>query len=122
MSEEEVKELMCSAMQPMSLEMKVGDNEDTVLLDLLAGAGDLPSEEVEMDCMKGDLEILLNQLPELQCRVLRMRYGMDGDDPMTLTGIGRVLGISRDRVRNLERNGIKGLRSISESVEFYVAC
>jgi len=122
LSEEEVKELMCSAMQPMSLEMKVGDNEDTVLLDLLAGAGDLPSEEVEMDCMKGDLEILLNQLPELQCRVLRMRYGMDGDDPMSLTGIGRVLGISRDRVRNLERDGLRGLRRESDSVEAYVAC
>ena len=39
---------------------------------------------------------------------LRMRYGMDGDEPMSLTGIGRVLGISRDRVRNLERDGLRG--------------
>jgi len=55
----------------------------------------------------------------LQCRVLRMRYGMDGDEPMSLTGIGRVLGISRDRVRNLERDGLRGLRRLSDNVEAY---
>ena len=61
-------------------------------------------------------------MPELQAQVLRMRYGMDGEDPMTLTGIGRVIGISRDRVRNLERDGLKGLRRLGEQVEAYVAC
>ena len=50
-----------------------------------------------------------------------MRYGMDGDDPMSLTGIGRVLGISRDRVRNLERDGLRGLRKVGESVQAYMA-
>ena len=119
--EEEVKEVMSNARHPMSLEMKVGDGDETVLLDLLSGSGDIPNETIEMDCMKGDLESILNQLPELQSRVLRMRYGMDGDDPMTLTGIGRVLGISRDRVRNLERDGLRGLRRLSESVEAYIA-
>ena len=119
--EEEVKEVMFNARHPMSLEMKVGDGDETVLLDLLSGSGDIPNETIEMDCMKGDLESILNQLPELQSRVLRMRYGMDGDDPMTLTGIGRVLGISRDRVRNLERDGLRGLRRLSESVEAYMA-
>jgi len=93
-----------------------------VLLDLLAGEKAMPSEQVEIDCMKGDLETLLEELPELQSRVLRMRYGIDGDDPMSLTGIGRVLGISRDRVRNLQRDGLKGLRSRGDAVEAYIAC
>ena len=43
----------------------------------------------------------------------------DGDEPMSLTGIGRVLGISRDRVRNLERDGLRGLRRLSDNVEAY---
>ena len=55
--EEDVKDLMCKAGQPVSLETKVGDGEDTVLLDLLAG-GDLPDEQIEMDCMRGDLHSL----------------------------------------------------------------
>jgi len=119
--ENDVKDLMSRAGQPVSLETKIGDGEDTILLDLLSNEVDLPSEQIESDCMKGDLESLLEQLPELQNRVLRMRYGMDGDDPMSLTGIGRVLGISRDRVRNLERDGLRGLRKAGESVEAYMA-
>ena len=51
-----------------------------------------------------------------------MRYGMDGEEPMSLTGIGRIIGISRYRVRNLERDGFAGLRRLSDQVEAYVAC
>ncbi len=120
--EAEVKELISRASQPLSLESKVGDGEDTALIDLLAGDKDLPEEQIEMDCMKSDIETLLAKLPDLQHRVLRMRYGMNGEEPMTLTGIGRVLGISRDRVRNLERDGLRGLRRGGSSVEAYIAC
>jgi len=119
--ESDVKDLMSRAGQPVSLETKIGDGEDTILLDLLSNEIDMPAEQIESDCMKGDLESLLEQLPELQNRVLRMRYGIDGDDPMSLTGIGRVLGISRDRVRNLERDGLRGLRKSGDSVQAYMA-
>ena len=47
-----------------------------------------------------------------------MRYGMDGEDPRSLTA---MLGMSRDRVRNLERDGLAGLRRVSDQVEAYVA-
>ena len=119
--EDDVKDLMCRARQPVSLEMKVGDGDDTELLELISGDGDLPSDQVEEDCLKGDLRSLLGQLPHLQEQVLRMRYGMDGEDPMSLTGIGRILGMSRDRVRKLERDGLAGLRRVSEQVEAYIA-
>jgi RNA polymerase nonessential primary-like sigma factor len=120
--EEEVKDLLWRARQPVSLETKVGDSEDTELLDLLAGDGAGPDELVDGECLKGDLRALLEKLPELQGRVLKMRYGIDGEEPMSLTGIGRIIGISRDRVRNLERDGLAGLRRLSEAVEAYVAC
>jgi RNA polymerase nonessential primary-like sigma factor len=119
--EEEVKDLLCRARQPVSLETKVGDGEDTELLDLLSGDGMLPGEMVDGECLKGDLRALVEQLPELQGRVLKMRYGMEGEEPMSLTGIGRVLGISRDRVRNLERDALAGLRRRSSAIEAYMA-
>ncbi len=119
--EEEVKDLLCRARQPVSLETKVGDGEDTELLDLLAGDGMLPEEMVDGECLKGDLRALVDQLPELQGRVLKMRYGMEGEEPMSLTGIGRVLGISRDRVRNLERDALAGLRRRGSAIEAYMA-
>jgi RNA polymerase nonessential primary-like sigma factor len=110
--EEEVKDLLSRARQPVSLETKVGDGEDTELLDLLAGDGVLPDEVVAVECLKGDLRALLEQLPELQGQVLRMRYGIEDGEPMSLTAIGRHLGISRDRVRNLERDGLANLRRL----------
>ena len=125
--EEEVKDLLCRARQPVSLETKVGDGDDTELLDLLAADGTQPEELVDGECLRSDMRDLLEQLPDLQCRVLKMRYGIpcadvpEPDEPMSLTGIGRILGISRDRVRNLERDGLAGLRRISDAVEAYVA-
>ena len=103
--EEEVKDLLCRARQPVSLETKVGDGEDTELLDLLQADGTLPAESVDGECLRGDMRALLEQLPELQRSVLTMRYGIDVEEPMSLTGIGRILGMSRDRIRNLERDG-----------------
>ncbi|QNG29075.1 RpoD/SigA family RNA polymerase sigma factor [Synechococcus sp. LTW-R] len=125
--EEEVKDLLCRARQPVSLETKVGDGDDTELLDLLAADGTQPSELVDGECLRMDMRGLLDQLPDLQGRVLKMRYAIpcrdvpDPDEPMSLTGIGRVLGISRDRVRNLERDGLAGLRRLSQNVQAYVA-
>jgi RNA polymerase nonessential primary-like sigma factor len=125
--EEEVKDLLCRARQPVSLETKVGDSDDTELLDLLASDGSQPDDLVDGECLRSDIRSILDQLPDLQGRVLKMRYGIpcadvpDPDEPMSLTGIGRILGMSRDRVRNLERDGLASLRRLSESVEAYVA-
>jgi RNA polymerase nonessential primary-like sigma factor len=119
--EEEVKDLLARARQPVSLEMRVGDGEDTELLDLLQTDGPLPDDVLDGECLRGDMRALLDQLPLLQGQVLKMRYGIDVEEPMSLTGIGRVLGMSRDRVRNLERDGLAALRRLSETVVAYVA-
>ena len=118
--EPEVKELLSRARQPVSLEMKVGDSDDTELCELLQNDAPMPHELVDGDCLRGDMRSLLDQLTPLQCRVLKMRYGIEVEEPMSLTGIGRELGMSRDRVRNLERDGLAGLRRLSEAVEAYV--
>ena len=118
----EVKELMVRACNPVSLETKVGDGEDSILLDLLPVDDALPDQQLETNCMKDDIEELIYKLPDMQQRVIKMRFGIEGNEPMTLTGIGRILGISRDRVRNLQRDGLKGLRQYSEYIHAYMAC
>ncbi len=124
--EEEVKELLCRARLPVSLESKVGDGDDTELLDLLAGDADLPEDRLDDACMKGDLRDLLDQLPELQAQVLKMRYGIEGDgsgpvEPMSLSSIAKALGMSRDKTRNLERKALEGIRAQSRRLEGYLA-
>jgi len=124
--EEEVKDLLCRARQPVSLETKVGDGDDTELLDLLAGDAELPEERVDGECLKGDLRALLEQLPELQGRVLKMRYGIEvGEpykslEPMSLSAIAKQLGMSRDKTRNLERKALEGVRAQSGMLEGYL--
>ncbi|MCH9713860.1 MAG: RpoD/SigA family RNA polymerase sigma factor [Cyanobacteria bacterium] len=123
--EEEVKDLLCRARQPVSLETKVGDGDDTELLDLLAGDGELPADRLDGECLKGDLRALLDQLPELQGRVLKMRYGLDTDgsglhEPMSLSSIAKTLGMSRDKTRNLERKALEGIRSQSRRLDGYL--
>ena len=75
---------------------------------------------MEGECLKGDLRDLLSQLPELQGRVLRMRYGMDGEEPMSLTGIAKSMKMSRDRTRRLEREGLEMLRQGDAQLQAYV--
>jgi RNA polymerase nonessential primary-like sigma factor len=124
--EEEVKDLLCRARQPVSLETKVGDGDDTELLDLLAGDAELPEERVDGECLKGDLRALLEQLPELQGRVLKMRYGIEAgepqesSEPMSLSAIAKQLGMSRDKTRNLERKALEGVRAQSGMLEGYL--
>ena len=75
---------------------------------------------MEGECLKGDLRDLLSQLPELQGKVLRMRYGMDGEEPMSLTGIAKSMKMSRDRTRRLEREGLEMLRQGDAQLQAYV--
>jgi RNA polymerase nonessential primary-like sigma factor len=70
--------------------------------------------------LKGDLRALVEQLPELQGRVLKMRYGMEGEEPMSLTSIAKELGMSRDKTRNLERRALEGIRSRSLDLRSYL--
>ena len=118
--DEEVKELLCRARTPVSLETKVGDGDDTELLDLLAGDDELPADRLDVECLKGDLRSLLEQLPELQGKVLKMRYGIDVVEPMSLSSIAKTLGMSRDKTRNLERKALEGIRAQSIRLNGYL--
>ena len=119
--EEEVKDLLCRARQPVSLETKVGDGDDTELLDLLAADGTQPEELVDGECLRSDMRDLLDQLPELEGRVLKMRYGIGFEEPMSLSSIARELEMSRDRARSLERRAHEEMRRLSQQMGAYLA-
>jgi len=122
LSVDDIKDLMCKARQPTSLEIKIGENRDTALIDLLEDKTQLPEMLLEQQFIKEDIRELIKELPEMQAAVISMRYGIGEDilEPMSMTAIGQMLNMSRDRVRTLENKAIKNLREQSQSVSEYL--
>jgi len=77
---------------------------------------------LERACIKEDIRELIRDLPEMQAIVISMRYGIGEDilEPLSLTAIGQILNMSRDRVRTLEHKAIKALNEQSEKVSEYL--
>ena len=119
---DEIKDLMCKARQPTSLEIKIGENRDTALIDLLEDETQLPENILEIQYIKEDIRELIKELPEMQAAVISMRYGIGDEmlEPMSMTAIGQVLNMSRDRVRTLEHKGLRALRADSDQIKEYL--
>ena len=119
---DEIKDLMCKARQPTSLEIKIGENRDTALIDLLEDETQLPDTLLERQFIKEDIREQIGDLPEMQAAVISMRYGIGDDilEPMSMTAIGQVLNMSRDRVRTLEQKAIRNLRESQEELNGYL--
>ena len=119
---DEIKDLMCKARQPTSLEIKIGENRDTALIDLLEDESQLPDMLIERQFIKEDIRELIRELPEMQAAVISMRYGIGEEilEPMSMTAIGQVLNMSRDRVRTLEQKAVRGLRENNEQISNYL--
>lgn len=119
---EEIKDLMCKARQPTSLEIKIGENKDTALIDLLEDENQLPDKLLELSCVKEDIREMISDLPEMQAAVINMRYGIGEEilEPLSMTAIGQILNMSRDRVRTLENKALRSLRERSEKINEYL--
>lgn len=122
MTMDEINDLMVKSQKPTSLETKVGDNQDTLLVDLIEDKRQLPDRILEQSCIKEDIIGMISDLPEMQAAVITMRYGIGPGilEPMSMTAIGQVLNMSRDRVRTLEHKALRGLQEQREKVEDYI--
>ena len=122
LSEDDIKDLMCKSRQPTSLEIKIGENRDTALIDLLEDESQLPEMLLNRSCVKEDIRELIKDLPEMQAAVISMRYGIGDEvlEPMSMTAIGQILNMSRDRVRTLEHKGLRSLRDNSDKIKDYL--
>ena len=119
---DDIKDLMCKARQPTSLEIKIGENRDTALIDLLEDQTQLPEMILERQCIKEDMREMIADLPEMQATVISMRYGIGEEilEPMSMTAIGQLLNMSRDRVRTLEHKALRELKTRGDMVSEYL--
>ena len=105
----QVEEVRDAARTVTSLDRPVGEEGDTRLGDLLQGDAPPPDQEVELSLGEELLRQTIEELPDNEERVIRLRYGMDGEDPKPLRETGRRLGLSAERVRQLESKALKRL-------------
>jgi RNA polymerase primary sigma factor len=106
-----VEEIQRLTRETISLESPVGDSEST-LRDFIEDEFAPQPDEIAADAMaKRSLELVLAGLPERERKILELRYGLTGEDPMTLEQVGKTFGVTRERVRQMELKTLRRLKS-----------
>jgi RNA polymerase primary sigma factor len=106
---EQVEEVRDAARTVTSLDRPVGEEGDTALGDLLEGGTPPPDREVEVSLSEQLLRQTIEDLPETERDVITLRFGLTGEDPQPLRETGRRLGLSAERVRQIESRALKRL-------------
>ena len=106
----QVREVRDAARAVTSLDKPLGAEGDAALGDIVAGTEHGPEEEVHVSLEQDALRRAVAELPDLEREVVKLRYGLDGDpDPKSLEEIGRRLGVTRERVRQIEAEALNRL-------------
>jgi RNA polymerase nonessential primary-like sigma factor len=117
----QIREYLSIARQPISLDVRVGDNQDTELSELLEDDGISPDLYITQELMRQDLHSMIAELTPQQQAVLTLRFGLEDGKELSLAKIGQRLNISRERVRQLEHQALAQLRRRRSNMEEYIA-
>jgi RNA polymerase primary sigma factor len=113
----QVREVRAAARAVTSLDKPIGEANDASFGDLIASEQVEPEEEIHVSLQEQALKKAVAELPEREREVVKMRYGLNGDrDPASLEAIGRQLGLTRERVRQIESAALERL-SVNRELE-----
>ena len=113
MDPDKILEILKRDKNVVSLDTPIKDDEDSSLVEFIpsdATLDDVVIYEVEQKNLREKIDELLTGLNDQEQKVLRMRFGLDDDDPKTLEEIGKVFGVTRERIRQIEAKAIRKLR------------
>jgi RNA polymerase primary sigma factor len=115
-TEEEVAKTMSISQATLSLDAPMAPGEDNKLLDYLPDTiNPTPDEQIFVKALTESIEEALSHLKERESKILRLYFGLDGNEPMTLEEIGALLGITRERVRQIKEKALSRLRHVSRA-------
>ena len=123
LTEEEVAKTMSISQTHLSLDAPLAPGEDNKLLDYLPDTyNPAPDEQTFEKALTESIIEALSTLKERESKILRLYFGLDGQEPMTLEEIGALLGITRERVRQIKEKALSRLRHVSRarSLESYL--
>src|SRR5437762_3538721 len=116
MTVEEVEQIRRTSQTPVSLEKPVGDDEESEFGHFIEDESEpLPDEKAALTLRNESLARALEMLGERERRVLEMRFGLNGEAPRTLDEVGRAFSVTRERIRQIENQSLKKLRSLAEA-------
>ena len=111
LSPKRIREIQRIALEPVSLETPIGEEDDSHLGDFIEDKdNESPTEYTTRQLLKEELDGILKDLTDREERVLRLRYGLDDNRPRTLEEVGREFGVTRERIRQIEAKAIKKLK------------
>ncbi len=116
----EVRKFLLLARQPISLDLRIGQNQDTEFVDLLTDDKPSPEEYTTGEALRDDVQRLLAELTPRQQEVMTLRFGLNNNTAQSLQEIGEHLGLSRERVRQIEMKALAQLRRHRERVREYL--
>jgi len=106
-----VRSIIRASQEPMSLEMPIGANEDSSLADFIEDTSlPAPTDEASREILREELEKVLKTLTPKEREVLEMRYGLRDGRPHTLEEVGKMFGVTRERIRQIEAKALRKLR------------
>jgi RNA polymerase primary sigma factor len=106
-----VRELLRISQDPLSLDSPLGEGDDSSLADFIEDAGsDSPLDSATRMMLAEAVEKALGELPPREQEIVRMRFGLDGEQPRTLDEVGRAFSVTRERVRQIEAKTLAKLR------------
>lgn len=121
MSEEKVEEVMQIALDPISLDKPVGDEDDSIVADFIADQNVMsPEKYAEMVLLKEQIQNLLSTLKERERKVLTLRFGIGDDRQRTLEEVGKELKVTRERIRQIEDKALRKLKFRAKNLQNYV--
>ena len=118
-----IREIQKISQDPISIDKPVGEEEDSHLVDFISNDElAAPEEEVARNLLKEDLIKALGTLTERERKVIELRFGLKDGVPMTLEQVGKKLGVTRERIRQIEAKAIRKLSraSSSKKLEGYI--
>lgn len=116
LSPEKVREILKIAQEPVSLETPIGEEDDSHLGDFIEDSeAQSPSDHAAYELLKEQLEDVLDTLTDREENVLRLRFGLDDGRTRTLEEVGKVFGVTRERIRQIEAKALRKLRHPSRS-------